>query len=164
VPARDRVRWPLWLALLPIVLLPLVLTGSVLAAPRASGTPVATVRGFLTAAVVNDDGESACAYLTAQARVDFEGHGLSSADDTCQRFFGGAVLTLGGEQIASHSQVDGLNCTVAPAAGDRLVTCSHRGQSIRFVLRPANSFETQSFRAPDTPWRITSSVRFLGAL
>jgi hypothetical protein len=122
-PMRGRTRRPSRLALLPALLLPLVVAGGVLAAPRPQRTPVATVRGFLTAAVVDNDGESACAYLTARARVDFEGHGLSG-HDTCQRFFGGATLRLGGHAISSDGQVSALHYAVEPVGHDRLVTCS----------------------------------------
>jgi hypothetical protein len=158
-PGRGRPRWPPRLALLPAVLIPLVVTGSVLAAPRPQGTPIATVRGFLTAAVVDDDGEAACTYLTARARVDFEGPGMRGPE-SCQSFFGGATLRLGEYAVTSDQLVDRLHYAVAVVGSDRLVTVSHGGQAMRFLLQPANRFEQQAFGAA---LRITSSVRALGS-
>jgi hypothetical protein len=155
-------RWPPRLALVPALLVPLVVAGSLLAAPRPQHTPVAAVRGFLDQAVVNDDGEAACTYLTARARVDFEGHGLDGPE-SCQSFFGTATLRLGGRAISSDRQVDRLHFAVAPAGADRLVTVSSGGQEIRFRLRPADGYERQAFAAPATPWRIASSVNALRA-
>jgi hypothetical protein len=156
-------RWPPRLALVPALLVPLVVAGGLLAAPRPQHTPVATVRGFLDQAVVNDDGEAACTYLTARARVGFEGQGLKGPA-SCQSFFGTATLRLGGRAISSERLVDRLHYAVAPIGADRLVTVSSRGQEIRFRLRPADGYERQAFGAPVTPWRIASSVDALGAV
>jgi hypothetical protein len=146
----------------PAVLVLLVVGGALLVAPRAQGTPVATVRDFLTAAVVDDDGQTACTYLTARARVDFEGSGLSGPA-TCQSFFGGAVLRLGGLAVSSDAGLDRLRYAVTPQGRDRLVTVSYRGQAMAFVLTPANGFERNAFDAPPTPWRIASPVNALGS-
>jgi hypothetical protein len=124
---------------------------------------LARVRGFLDQAVVNDDGEAACTYLTARARVGFEGHGLEGPA-SCQSFFGTATLRLGGRAISSERLVDRLHYAVAPIGADRLVTVSSGGQEIRFRLRPADGYERQAFGAPVTPWRIASSVDALGAV
>jgi hypothetical protein len=61
----------------------------------ASGqnTPQLTVRDFLSAAVVDNDGVTACPYLAPRARISFEGH--SPANPTCETFFGGAGLSAG---------------------------------------------------------------------
>jgi hypothetical protein len=160
-PARERTRRPPWLLLLPAALIPLVVTGSVFAAPRPQGTPIATVRGFLTAAVVDDNGEAACTYLTARARVDFEGPGLRGPE-TCQSFFGGATLRLGEYAVSSDQLVDRLHYSVTTVGSDRLVTISHGGQAMSFLLQPADRFERQAFAAPPTPWRIASNVSALG--
>jgi hypothetical protein len=145
----------------PLVALPLVVGGALLLAPRPRTTPIATVRDFLTAAVVDTNGQTACTYLTAEARVDFEGPGLSGPA-TCQSFFGGAMLRLGGVTVASRAQLDRLDYAVTRQGRDRLVTASYHGQSIRFELWPANGFEVNAFHAPDTPWRIASAVNALG--
>jgi hypothetical protein len=155
-------RWPPRLALVPALLVPIVVAGSLLAAPRPQQTPVAAVRGFLDQAVVNDDGEAACTYLTARARIDFEGHGLKGPA-SCQSFFGTATLRLGGRAITTERQVDRLHYAVAPVGADRLVTVSSGGQEVRFRLRPADGYERQAFGAPVTPWRIASSVNALRA-
>jgi hypothetical protein len=160
--ARGRTRRPPLLALLPAVLIPLVVTGSVLAAPRPQRTPIATVRDFLAAAVVDDNGEAACTYLTAAARVDFEGSGLRGPA-TWQSYFGGATLRLGEYTVTSDQLVDRLHYALAVVGSDRLVTVSHGGQAMRFLLQPANRVEQQAFAAPRTPWRIASSVTALGS-
>jgi hypothetical protein len=155
-------RWPPRLALLPALLVPLVVAAGLLLAPRPQRTPVATVRGFLDQAVVNDNGEAACTYLSARARVGFEGHGLKGPA-SCQSFFGTATLRLGGRAISTDRQVDRLHYAVAPSGAERLVTVSSGGQEIRFRLRPADGYERDAFGAPRTPWRIASSVNALRA-
>jgi hypothetical protein len=155
-------RWLPRLELLPAALVPLIVVGSLLAAPRPQRTPVAAVRDFLDQAVVNDNGEAACMYLTARARVDFEGHGLKGPVG-CQSFFGTATLRLGGRAISSDRQVDHLHYAVAPLGAERLVTVSSGGQALRFELRPADGYERDAFGAPVAPWRIASSVNALRA-
>jgi hypothetical protein len=122
-------------------------------------TPEATVRDFL-GGVVDADGNSACQYLTARARVSFEGH--SPSNPTCEQFFAGASLTLGGLDVQSKRDVNQLSYRVVPIGSARRVVVSHGGQSISFVLRLGSPPELQEFRAPPTPWRIDSSVAALG--
>ncbi|HWK30399.1 MAG TPA: hypothetical protein VNS09_27785 [Solirubrobacter sp.] len=127
------------------------------AQPSRVTTPQATVRSFLMAAVVDQDGISACKYLTPNARVSFEGHDLSGP--TCQVFFSGAGLQLGGLDVSSIRDLKQLKYTVAP---DRVVTVSHGGQSMAFRLVKATPVEANSFEPPRSPWRIDSSVAALG--
>lgn len=162
-PVADRRRgWAgaLRLAVMPGLLVPLVVAGAVAAAPRPHGTPAATVRDFLSAAVVDNDGVTACKYLTARSRVDFEGR--NAVRSSCESFFGGAGLTLGGRTVSSNAQLDALHYRVTAQERDRLVTVSYRGQAIGFLLRPANAPELDEFQAPPTSWRIASSVNGLG--
>jgi hypothetical protein len=137
-----------------IVALVVVTVVRVESAPETG--PAATVRGFLGAAVVDNDGERACGYLTARARIAFEGPKLGRS--TCQIFFGGAALDLGGLAVTSDGRVDALHYAVRRAGPERIVTVSHAGQSIRFTLRQGNEVELSEFRGPDTPWRIDAGV------
>jgi hypothetical protein len=128
-------------------------------ASRASqDTPVDTVRDFLGSAVVNDDGFSACRYLTPRARVSFEAPGTGQ---TCESWFARAELTLGGLQVQSDAQLRLLTYRVLERGADRLVQVSHRGQSVSFLLRPADHTDATEFLAPATDWRIDSSVAAL---
>jgi hypothetical protein len=123
--------------------------GAVHFAPRASVTPVGTVRQFLDAAVVDNDGETACDYLSTGARIDVERGGA-----TCESFFGGASF----DGVSSYAQLSGLRYSVSSEGHDPVVAVGGR----RFVLQPANSLESAENQAPPTGWRIASSTAFLG--
>jgi hypothetical protein len=130
------------------LLVPLGVTSAAHAPVRPGASPQGTVRGFL-GAVVDRDGVTACRYLTAGARRDFERTG-----PTCESFFGRAELRLGGHGFTSDGQLGGLTYATA----GRAVTVSWHGHRMRFVLRAASPRERSEFLAPATPWRIGSSV------
>jgi hypothetical protein len=112
---------------------------------RPSGSPVGTVRGFL-GAVVDDDGVTACRYLTGAARAE-------AAQHECQGYFGDATLVLGGRTITSDAQLDRLTYVTHGNA----VTVGGRS----FALTRATAAGLEEFRAPPTPWRISSDVGWL---
>jgi hypothetical protein len=118
------------------------------------GTPVATVRGYLTAAAVDGDGVSACRYLSRPARTEFE----RASGQTCESFFGFRTVRIGGEAIESSSQLAAAHYTVRAVGRDRLVMMTYAGQPVRFLLTPATATERQEYLAPSTPWRIASNV------
>lgn len=122
-------------------------------------TPEATVRDFLTSAVVNNDGFTACRYLTSRARLSFEDNGT---DQSCASFFGDAHLTLGGLPVQTNAQLNQLSYRVVPKRSASLVEVSHGGQTISFLVRRANWQDTVEFMNPPTGWRIDSSVASLG--
>jgi hypothetical protein len=107
---------------------------------RPGPTPRGTVRGFL-GAVVDNDGVSACRYLTAKAQRE-------SVGGSCQAFFGAAQ-----RPVATDGRLDRLAYTTR---GDTVTVAGHR-----YVLRRATQAELSGFLAPHTPWRIDSSVRWL---
>jgi hypothetical protein len=112
---------------------------------RPSSSPAGTVRGFL-GAVVDDDGITACRYLTGAARAQ-------AADHDCQGSFGDATLLLGGHTMTTDAQLDRLTYVTH----GRTVTVGGR----RFVLTRATPAGRAEFMAPPTPWRIASNVRWL---
>jgi hypothetical protein len=124
---------------------------------KPEATPQTTVRDFLGAAVVDNDGGAACAYLTARARESFERH--SSGPD-CTTYFGSAQLTLGHLQLNSDRRLGMVTYDETARGAERVVRVSHGGQSVDFVLRRANGPEADEFRAPATPWRITTPSAF----
>lgn len=124
-------------------------------------TPQATVRSFLTAAVVDHDGFSASRYLSPRARLSFEDR--SSTGPTADSFFSASHLTLGGLAVQSNTQLKALSYRVMPAGRDRIVEIGHNGQSIYFLLRHASPTDRGEFHAPPTTWRIDSSVAALGS-
>jgi hypothetical protein len=156
LPERPR-PYPRFAWLVPglaavALLVPLGVTAVARAPLRPSASPQGTVRGFL-GAVVDRDGVSACRYLTAGARRDFERTG-----STCESFFGQAELRLGGHGFTSDGQVGRL----AYASAGRRVTVSWHGHGLGFQLRRASPRERAEFLAPPTPWRIASNVSRLG--
>jgi hypothetical protein len=145
MPHRRFIGGPLFLA----ALVPLIVAGAVHAAPRPQGSPAATVRSFLDVGVVDEDGVTACTYLTAGARVGIERGGA-----TCESFFGAAGLP----GVTSDAKVDRLHYAVTKLGSDRVVTVD----GLRFVLRPANAVELQEAQAPAGDWRIASPPTALG--
>jgi hypothetical protein len=112
---------------------------------RPGGTPIGTVRGFL-GAIVDNDGVTACRYLTARARAEY-------ALGECQGYFGAARLRAGGQLVTSDAQLDRLHYVVH----GRTVTVAGR----RFVLARATPAERSEFLAPPGPWRVAGGIRQL---
>jgi len=148
---QPRHPWVAWLVpgvAAVALLVPLAVTSAARAPLRPGASPQGTVRGFL-GAVVDRDGLSACRYLTAGARRDFERHGA-----TCEDFFGQSELRLGGHAFTS----DGSLAALRFASHSRTVTVAWHGHTMRFVVRPASARERTEFEPPPTPWRIASNV------
>jgi hypothetical protein len=112
---------------------------------RPSSSPAGTVRGFL-GAVVDDDGVTACRYLTGAARDE-------AAHHECQGVIGDATLRLGGRVINSDAQLDRLSYTTR----GHTVTVGGR----RFTLTHVTPAGREEFMAPPSPWRISSDVAWL---
>jgi hypothetical protein len=110
-----------------------------------SSSPAGTVRGFL-GAVIDNDGVTACRYLTGRARAEAAGH-------ACQGFFGGVSLRLGGRLMTTDAQLDRLSYVTR----GHVVTVGGG----RFVLARATPAARAEFMAPPTAWRISSNVRWL---
>ena len=148
---QPRHPWVAWLVpgvAAVALLVPLAVTSAARAPLRPGASPQGTVRGFL-GAVVDRDGLSACRYLTAGARRDFERTGA-----TCEDFFGQSELRLGGHAFTS----DGSLAALRFASHSRTVTVAWHGHTMRFVVRPASARERTEFEPPPTPWRIASNV------
>jgi hypothetical protein len=109
---------------------------------RPGGSQIGTVRGFL-GAVVDNDGVTACRYLTTRASGEY-------AQGECQGFFGAAHLRAGGRLVTSDAQLDRLHF----AAHGNVVTVSGR----RFVLARATPAERAEFMAPPGPWRVAGGI------
>jgi hypothetical protein len=118
------------------------------------GGPAATVRGYLVAAAVDDDGVSACRYLTAGSRARFE----RASGQTCESYFGARAFQVGGRAIESDSQLAAAHYTVTAAGRDRLVTMTYDGHRVRFRLAPASAVERGEYLAPATTGRIASGA------
>lgn len=112
-------------------------------------SPQATVKSFLTDAVVDHDPVGACGYLTPRARKSFE------PGQDCASFFASARL----DGVASDRGLDRLTYHVSADGDARIV----RVAQLELVLRPASPEALAEFHSPPTPWRIDSSVSALGS-
>jgi hypothetical protein len=142
-PAPTRYPHAAWLVpgvAAAALLVPLAVPSIAHPPVRPGATPRGTIRGFL-GAVVDNDGVSACRYLTGRARRE-------SVGASYQAFFGAAR-----RPVTSDGRLDRLTYAVR---GDTVTVAGHR-----FVLRRATPGERSEFLAPPTPWRISSSVRWL---
>ena len=127
---------------------------------RRETSPQATVRDFLSAAVVEHNGIAASGYITPRARASFEAHSAAAPD--AASFFATARLTLAGLHVQSNHQLDALTYRVESAGADRVVEVSRGVQAVWFELVPASPAARSEFRAPPTPWRIDSNLAMLG--
>ena len=107
---------------------------------RPGSSPAGTVRGYL-GAVVDNDGITACRYLTTRARREYAG-------GSCQGYFGAKQLRFDGRAVTSDAQLGRLHY----ATRGNIVTVSGR----RYVVARATQGERSEFLAPPTPWRIAS--------
>jgi hypothetical protein len=117
---------------------------------------IQTVRDFLTAALVQSDGESVCGYLTPaeQLRVGaVAGHGAS-----CREAADASLAAGTAGEPTTVKQIRDL-----PARATRLGTAvrvtTGRGVAARsFVLAPTTAAERESYGAPAAAWRISSGA------
>ena len=147
-PARHPQAGWLVPGVLAAALLGSLAAASVAQAPvRPGNTPAGTVRGFL-GYVVNDNGVGACRYLTRRAQDAVQGRPVTGPG--CAAALDEAHLP----GIVSAAQVGRLHYEVR----GRAVTVVGYGDTLHFVLQPADARERVEFQAPPTPWRIASNV------
>jgi hypothetical protein len=157
-PARGR-RRAIALGAVATVMLVLAVTLPEHAAASRAPAPVAeaqdTVRGFLTAAVLNQDAYLACQYLTPAERVRVARRAGRGA--TCQDAFVAVRSTLAG--IDSEATLKGLPLRTV-VRGDRAVVVARPSgaKPVTFVLRRATPGELDAFDAPHVPWRIDAGA------
>jgi hypothetical protein len=120
------------------------LTARAVLADPLPDTPQATVRDFLSAALVEQNPTAACGYLTPRARKSFE------PGQDCATFFSALPST-------SNRRLDRLRITTRADGRARIV----RAGRWSFVLRPASAEALSEFQAPPTDWRIDSGVAAL---
>ena len=114
-----------------------------------------TVRGFLTAAVLESDGYLACQYLTPaeQSRVAR----LAGEGETCLQAFVASRPAFPG--VASEGELKELDLrTVVRGGRATVVVPRSRRKPVTFVLRRATRAQLAGFRAPQVPWRIQSGA------
>ncbi|MEA2132071.1 MAG: hypothetical protein QOJ85_4962 [Solirubrobacteraceae bacterium] len=160
-PGRDGVRWPvLGLAAIAAASVVIAFLGSRhddVAVATSSGTPAAaeqTVRDFLVAAYVDDDGGAACGYLSLDAQHQAA---VARGAPTCRQALNNPAGPAALAAVTSPGQVRDLPARVT-LAGD--------GATVRlggavFVLRPATAAERAQFDAAPGYWRIVSGATAL---
>ena len=159
---RSRFSWPpALLAVAGVIAIAAPATAAHTIRATRQDTPQATVRDFLAAAVVDQNGNAAAGYLSPRARISYEGHSPADPDD--EQFFAGAHLSLGGLNVQSGAQLNQLTYTLLHGGNDPAVWVSHGNQGMLFVLGPASTTDRNEFRGPQTPWRIESGVAALGS-
>ncbi|MEA2468215.1 MAG: hypothetical protein QOJ57_2341 [Thermoleophilaceae bacterium] len=121
--------------------------------PPAGTSPTGTVRQFLTAAAVEDNGDVACTYLTRAEKLRVK---RAAKAASCSAGFYAGSLTLGG--TAYGGDLKALAFSAADGGGGDVVTVSAGISSVIFRLAPATAAERNEFDAPATPWRIDSGA------
>jgi hypothetical protein len=161
-PGRDGVRWPvLGLAAIAAASVVIAFLGSRhddVAVATSSGTPAAaeqTVRDFLVAAYVDDDGGAACGYLSLDAQHQAA---VARGAPTCRQALNNPAGPAALAAVTSPGQVRDLAARVTLAGGG--------GATVRlggavFVLRPATAAERAQFNAAPGYWRIVSGATAL---
>lgn len=152
-----RLRRPTLAALFVLVLAAAFGVTAIVRADQDRGaplTPQETVRAFLTASVVDQDGFAACRYLAEPAIVE-----ARTAGGGCETALDGARLRLGRTDIERQAQVDQLTYRVEQHGREHAaVTVSGFGGARTFGLAYGDFAEQTEFMNPPTPWRITSGV------
>jgi hypothetical protein len=156
--AARRRGWRLAVAALAA----LIAGGSAIGWTRyeSASTPQDTVRGFLVAAVVDQDTVTACKYLTAHARAEIAA--LEPRDTPCEQGLMNASLTLGRDTVTTEAAVKRLHYNAQVRSGRGRVTVRAHGATQTFTLRkePDASFAGPG---PKGPWRIDTGVGALVA-
>jgi hypothetical protein len=158
---RDGVRWPvLGLAAIAAASVVIALLGSRhddVAVATSSGTSAAaeqTVRDFLVAAYVDDDGGAACGYLSLDAQHQAA---VARGAPTCRQALNNPAGPAALAAVTSPGQVRDLAARVTLAGGGATVRL---GGAV-FVLRPATAAERAQFNAAPGYWRIVSGATAL---
>jgi hypothetical protein len=158
---RGSVRWPaLGLAAIAAVSVAVAFLGSRhddVAAATSSDTSAAaeqTVRDFLVAAYVDDDGAAACGYLSLDAQHQAAVAGRSP---TCRDALNNPAGPPALAGLTSPGEVRALHARVTLAGGGATV----RLGGALFVLRPATAAEQAQYNTAPGYWRIASGVTAL---
>jgi hypothetical protein len=127
-------------------------------APAPVAQAQTAVRGFLTAAVLNDDAYLACQYLTPAERLRVAR--LAGRGALCRSAFLGSRPTFAG--IQSEAQLDALALRTALRGGRAIVVAQVPGTgtgaaAVTFALRRATPAELDALDAPQVPWRIDAA-------
>jgi hypothetical protein len=158
---RGSVRWPaLGLAAIAAVSIAVAFLGSrhdEVAAATSSDTSTAaeqTVRDFLVAAYVDDDGAAACGYLSLHEQRQVT---VARRLPTCREALNDPAGPPALAGLTSPGQVRALHARVTLTGGGATVRL---GGAV-FVLRPATAAEQAQFNTAPGYWRIASGVTAL---
>jgi hypothetical protein len=140
--------------MLPIVTV--VVSGDQAASSTASdsaGAAVQTVRDYVTAATLDEDG-GACNYLTLREQQLVAR--LAGPDAVCRDAFGDTQPAS--TVPASVHAIQALAVTATVRDGQARVILGHGSEALSFVLRHATAAERSEFEAPPSDWRITAGA------
>jgi hypothetical protein len=158
---RGSVRWPaVGLAAIAAVSIAVAFLGSRhddVAAATSSDTSAAaeqTVRDFLVAAYVDDDGAAACGYLSLDAQHQAA---VAGGAPTCREALNNPAGPAALAAMTSPGQARDLPARVTLAGGGATVRL---GGAV-FVLRPATAAEQAQYNTAPGYWRIASGVTAL---
>jgi hypothetical protein len=112
--------------------------------------PLAVTRDYITDGVVDNNGSLACGYLTLAQQSEAS----KVAGGECRQAFVRADFKLGGQDINTQREVDGLNAHTTVEGSRATVRLSRGGDAVQFRLAKADSAEQQQFQAPNSEWRI----------
>jgi hypothetical protein len=127
--------------------------------PPARSDAIGTVRRFLTLTAGDNNGYSACRYLTPQEML----RAAVAAGETtsCSQGFDSARLNPGGHRYSAN-RLKALKYSAVESGGTVIVTVSANGAPmLRFRLVPATAAELAEFAAPPTRWRISAGAAAL---
>jgi glutamine cyclotransferase len=115
-----------------------------------SSSPVGAVKEFVIDSSLDDNGYSACKYLTIA-----EQHALSKAGAQCRSAISNVYLTLGSHHITSLGDLASTKATERIDGSRATVWLSRGGASVEFQLVKASAKDLNEFQPPDSDWRIT---------
>ncbi|HEY6758258.1 MAG TPA: hypothetical protein VI318_02165 [Baekduia sp.] len=121
-----------------------------------SASAVRTTKDFVTAAVVEDNGENACGYLTSAEQKAVNDSGF----DGCRRTFANGDATAPND-VTTARAVHNLPAAVQMSDATATVRLGRGSGAVTFRLVHATGNDEEAFNAPPTAWRIADGAASL---
>jgi hypothetical protein len=136
------------------IAIPTVEAGAKAPSGLTAASAASTVRQFVDQAVVQGDGNEACALLTSSEQATIARLGGTGAE--CRVVLGGDASLFG---VSTASDLDGLDLHATLHGTTALVTASAPGAApVTFTLRPTTAADRTTYQAPAAPWRIADGA------
>ncbi len=119
--------------------------------------PQTAVRDFLGEALVQQNGQRACDYLTQDAQAAIAATG--PVGSACREAMEKAELVDDGEAVVNTGEVNDLSYETTTEGHEATVKVDANGRELTFTLKHDDGLG--NLYEPETPWRITGGAEAL---